>query len=36
MKRVTVKVAVKNPEELEQRMRDINLEFEPVRYHLDF
>lgn len=35
MKRVTVKVAVKNPEELEQRMRDISLEFEPVRYQHD-
>ena len=35
MKRVTVKVEVKNPDELEQRMKDISLEFEPVLYQHD-
>ena len=35
MRRVTVKVEVKNPEELEERMRDISLEFEPVIYQHD-
>ena len=35
MKRVTVKVSVRDPEELEQRMKDISLEFEPVRYQHD-
>lgn len=35
MKRVTVKVEVKNPGELEQRMKDISLEFEPVLYQHD-
>ncbi|MBQ3271157.1 CYTH domain-containing protein [Candidatus Saccharibacteria bacterium] len=35
MKRVTVKVQVKNPQELEQRMKDISLEFEPVLYQHD-
>ena len=35
MKRVTVKVQVKDPQELEQRMREISLEFEPVLYQHD-
>lgn len=35
MKRVTVKVEVKNPEELERRMKDISLEFESVLYQHD-
>ena len=35
MKRVIVKVRVENPEELERRMRDISLEFEPVLYQHD-
>lgn len=35
MKRVTVKVEVKNPKELEQRMKEISLEFEPVLYQHD-
>lgn len=35
MKRVTVKVEVKNPQELEERMKDISLEFEPVLYQHD-
>ena len=35
MKRVTIKVKVSNLEELEQRMKDINLEFEPTLYQHD-
>lgn len=35
MKRVTVKVEVKNPQELESRMKEISLEFEPVIYQHD-
>lgn len=35
MKRVTVKVEVKDPQELERRMKEISLEFEPVIYQHD-
>lgn len=35
MKRVTIKVKVNNPQELENRMKDISLEFEPVLYQHD-
>ena len=35
MKRVTIKVKVPNIEELEQRMKDISLEFEPTLYQHD-
>ena len=35
MKRVTIKVKVKDIAELEQRMRDISLEFEPTLYQHD-
>ncbi|MBR3233394.1 hypothetical protein IKG12_00835 [Candidatus Saccharibacteria bacterium] len=35
MKRVTIKVKVTNLEELEKRMKDINLEFEPTLYQHD-
>ena len=35
MKRVMVKVEVKNPQELDQRMKEISLEFEPVIYQHD-
>lgn len=35
MKRVTIKVQVKNPQELEARIKDISLEFEPVLYQHD-
>ena len=35
MKRVTVKVEVKDPQELERRMKEISLEFEPVLYQHD-
>ena len=35
MKRVTVKVKVKDIDEFEKRVKDINLEFEPTLYQHD-